>query len=133
MPQPTSTNSHDLESNIPTSLSAALKVNDLPQSYAEAASPANNDFWSLGIKREEDTIRKNNTFTFVKYQPEMHVILCKYVFKVKYHLPKVRIFAKGFRQDLECDQIDVMTAFLNGDLKEDIYVQILPRFEDDSK
>lgn len=68
----------------------------------------------------------------------MNVIPCRYVFSVKNGEPKVRIVAKGFRQvhdtyapvvslaavrcflattallDLECDQMGVATAFLNG-------------------
>ena len=84
----------------------------------------------------------------------MHFIPCRYVFRVKKDVgPKVRIVAKGFRQvpgveyhdtyapvvsfaavrlflclvnyfDLECDEIDVVTAFLNGELDEEIYMEV---------
>ena len=83
----------------------------------------------------------------------MHVLPCKYVFRVKNGGPKARLVALGCRQihgvdyldtfapvvklttirvllalaavhDLECEQMDVVTAFLNGDLQEDIYMQI---------
>ena len=79
----------------------------------------------------------------------MHVFPSKYVFKVKNGKPKVRLVALGCRQiegidytetyapvvslstirkifamaaalDLEREQMDVVTAFLNGDLKEGI-------------
>eukprot|EP00171_Calliarthron_tuberculosum_P010082 IDg10082t1 len=39
-------------------------------------------------------------FTLVEYQPRMHVILYRYVFRVKKNALKVRIVAKGFRRDI---------------------------------
>ena len=83
----------------------------------------------------------------------MNVLPCKYVFRVKENKPKVRLVALGCRQipgidynetfapvvsmttirtilslvahlDLELQQMDVVTAFLNGDLTEDIYMAI---------
>ena len=125
----------------------------VPGSYREATTPENIDFWMPGIKREEEAIQMNGTFTFVNRLPEMNVIPCKYVFKVKNGRPKVRIVAKGFRQtqgrdyfetyapvvsfpavrsflavvahyDLECDQMDVVTAFLNVELNETEYMDI---------
>lgn len=130
-----------------------------PQSYSEATSPENIDFWLPGIQKEENSIRENGTFTLVKRTSGMNVIPCKYVFRVKNGAPKVRIVAKGFRQvegidyqetyapvvgmstvrcflalvahfDLECDQMDVVTAFLNGDLEETIYMEVPAGFSD---
>ena len=92
----------------------------------------------------------------------MNVIPCRYVFRVKNGEPKVRIVAKGFRQvhgvdfydtyapvvslvavrcflattahlDLECDQMDVVTAFLNGDLDENIYMEVPAGFKDPNR
>lgn len=83
----------------------------------------------------------------------MHALPCKYVFRVKNGQPKARMVILGCKQifgldyyhtfspvvkfttirillamtavyDLECEQMDVVTAFLNGDLDEDIYMQI---------
>lgn len=83
----------------------------------------------------------------------MHVLPCKYVFRVKNGGPKARLVALGCRQlygvdyvetfapvvklttirivlalaaaqDFECEQMDVTTAFLNGDLDEEIYMQV---------
>jgi len=39
------------------------------------------------------------------------------------------LLAKAAVKDLEIDQIDVNTAFLNPDLKEEIYIQVLDYFE----
>eukprot|EP00171_Calliarthron_tuberculosum_P002755 IDg2755t1 len=93
----------------------------------------------------------------------MHVLPCRYVFRVKKDVgPKVRIVAKGFRQvhgvdynetyalskvlpavrcfiatvasmDLECDQMDIVTAFLNGDLDEDIFMEVPAGFKDPAR
>lgn len=83
----------------------------------------------------------------------MHVLPSKYVFRVKNGKPKVRLVAMGCRQlqgvdshetyapvimmntirkilalvaslDLELEQMDVVTAFLNGDLDKGIYMDI---------
>ena len=83
----------------------------------------------------------------------MNVLPCRYVFRVKQGNPKVRIVAKGFRQvqgvdyhetfaavvslptmrcflalvssmNLDCDQMDVVTAFLNGEVNEKIFMDV---------
>ena len=72
---------------------------EIPSTYSEAMSDDNKDFWEPGIKKEEDSIRENKTFELVERKPNMHVIPCRYVFRVKKDVgPKVRIVAKGFRQ-----------------------------------
>ena len=137
-------------------------LSDVPNSYAEATSPENVDFWLPGIKKEEDSIRENKTFKFVERCKDMNVLPCRYIFKLKNGSPKVRIVAKGFRQvhrvdyndtyapvvslttvrcflaivthfNLECDQMDVVTAFLNGTLEEEIFMEVPAGFRNSSK
>eukprot|EP00171_Calliarthron_tuberculosum_P021771 IDg21771t1 len=147
----------------PTAMLRNFGASDAPSSYEDATSPTNIDFWKSAILKEENSLRDNNTFKLVQRQHGMHVLPCRYVFKVKKDVgPKVRIVAKGFRQvhgvdyndtyapvvsltavrsflatvsgmDLECDQMDVVTAFLNGDLDEDIYMEVPEGFKDPSK
>ena len=83
----------------------------------------------------------------------MKVLPCKYVFKIKENKPKVRLVALSCRQsygidyketfapvitlttvrtilavvtrlDWELEQMDVVTAFLNGDLDEDVFMSV---------
>lgn len=98
-------------------------------------------------------IHENNVFTLVELKPDMDVPSCRHVSKVNNGAPKVRIVAKGFcqvqgvdhykpfskvvsfgamrsflaiavRHDLYLYLMDVVTAFLNGDLYEDIYMEV---------
>jgi len=71
---------------------------DVPVSYRQATSSKNIDFWMPGIKKEQDALMENKTFELVSRTPSMHVLPCRYVFRVKQNAPKVRIVAKGFRQ-----------------------------------
>lgn len=131
----------------------ALSAQAVPISYKVATSENNIDFWLPGIDREQDCITRNKTWSLVHRKPGMHVLPSKYVFKVKDGKPKVRLVAVGSRQihgidynetfapvvklssirvilalgahyDLELEQMDVVTAFLNGDLEKDIYMNI---------
>ena len=136
-----------------TTANIALSANIVPQSYKSATSLENIDFWTPGIDKEHDCLIRNKTWTLVDRTPCMHVLPCKYVFRVKNGAPKARLVALGCRQlygidyqetfapvvklttirvllaiaavlDFEIEQMDVVTAFLNGDLKEDIYMQV---------
>ena len=131
----------------------ALSATIVPQSYKSAVSQENIDFWTPGIDKEHDCLIRNKTWTLVDRTPDMHVLPCKYVFRVKNGAPKARLVALGCRQlygvdyletfapvvklttirvllaiaavlDFEIEQMDVVTAFLNGDLTEDIYMQV---------
>lgn len=131
----------------------ALSAQVVPLSYKAAVSPECIDFWLPGITKEHDSLLRNKTWTLVKREKGMHVLPCKYVFRVKNGGPKARRVALGCRQvrgigylekfapviklttirtilasaaahDLECEQMDVATAFLYGDLNEDIFMDI---------
>jgi len=125
----------------------------VPISFKAATNDDNIDFWQPGIDREHDCLLRNNTWTIVDRVPGMHVLPCKYVFRIKDGKPKARMVILGCKQifgldyyhtfapvvkfttirtllaivatqDWECEQMDVVTAFLNGDLHEDIYMHI---------
>ena len=122
-------------------------------SYKSAVSPENIDFWMPGIEKEQESLIKNKTWMLVEREPGMHVLPSKYVFRVKDGGPKARVVGLGNLQiygldyfqtfspvvkmvtirtilaiatalGWEIDQMDVVTAFLNGDLDEIIYMEI---------
>ena len=134
-------------------LAYALAVQVVPTSYKDATRPDNIDFRQDGIDKEHESLLKCKTWTLVDQKPGMNVLQCKYVFRVKENKLKVRLVGLGYRQisgidynqtfapvvtmttirtilslvahlDLELQQMDVVTAFLNGDLTEDIYMAI---------
>ena len=126
---------------------------DVPKSYKEAISPDLVHLWKTAIEREHTCLLDNHTWTLTERKPGMHVLPSKYVFKMKTTGPKARVVAVGFRQvhgvdymetyapvvniitvrmffavivqmDLELEQMDVVTAFLYGDLDEDIFMEV---------
>ncbi len=138
---------------VETSANIALSARVIPVSYKAATNENCSDFWAPGIEKEHDSLLKNKTWELVKREPQMHVLPCKYVFRVKNGGPKARVVALGCHQlygvdyletfapvvklttiramlalaaplDLECEQMDFTTAFLNGDIDETIYMQI---------
>ncbi len=139
-------------------LGFALSAQSVPLSYKEANSPDNIEFWQPAIEREHSSLLRNDTWILVDRAPSMHVLPCKYVFRVKDGKGKARLVVLGCRQvygldyyhtfdpvvkfttircllaavavhDWECEQMDVVTAFLNGDLVEDIYMDIPEGFK----
>ena len=140
---------------------ALVADESIPSSFAQATSPELINFWKPAIDKEEEAIRENGTFSIVERPPNVPVIPCRYVFQLKKDKPKVRIVAKGYKQqwgvnysetyspvisltalrcflslvahmDLECDAVDVITAFLNGELEDTGYMDIPEGFSDSS-
>ncbi len=134
-------------------LNKALLAQEVVTSYKTATTPENIPFWLLGIDMEHDCLKHKKTWELKDYAHGMKVSPCKYVFKVKENKPKVRLVALGCQQmhgvdynemfapvvtmntirtvlavtahqDLELQQMDVFTAFLNGDLDEDMYMAV---------
>ena len=102
-----------------------------------------------GIEREHDCLLRNRTWELVNRSRGMKVLPCKCVFKTKCSKPKLQQVALVCRQsygieyndtfalvvvlrtvrtglaavaylDWGLEQMDVVTAFLNGDLDEDV-------------
>lgn len=137
-----------------------VAAQEVPRSYKQATSENNIQFWKPGIEREHDCLVRNGTWKMVERGSSMNVLPSKYVFKVENGKPKVQLVAVGCRQiegldysetyarvvslttirtilglsacwDFELEQMDVVSAFLNGDLEEEIYMEIPEGFRND--
>ena len=134
-------------------LLAAAYVGRDPASYAEAMRSANADSWEEACQYEIDALHKNNTWELMDLPAGRKAVKSKWVFKHKAdgHF-RARLVAKGFTQipgldydetfsplarfeslrlllalaaleDWEVHQLDVKSAFLNGVLDEEIYME----------
>jgi len=121
------------------------------------------DKWMKAESVEVESILKNDTYELVPRSSNMNVLGNKWVYRIKPGgLYKARIVVKGYLQkegvdfyevfaptakhitlrailhlaaslDLELDQVDFTTAFLNGDLHEEIHMEQIPGHEDPEK
>jgi transposase InsO family protein len=134
-------------------LLAAAYVGRDPATYAEAMRSDNNSEWTDACQYEIDALSKNNTWDLVDLPPGRKAVKSKWVFKLKSDgRYRARLVAKGFTQipgidydetfspvarfesirlllalaaleDWEIHQLDVKSAFLNGVLDEEIYME----------
>jgi len=131
---------------------AASIVSNEPKSLREAFARADGHLWERAAQDEMRSIKQANTYTLVEPPPGKNVIGCMWRFKIKPTGYKMRLVALGNYQeegvdfdetfspvakfttirtvlalaahlDLEVEQMDVRTAFLNGDLEHEIYMR----------
>lgn len=125
-----------------------LCANNDPQSYQEACKQ--DVKWQEAINKELEAHEKFNTWTPATIPPGQKPIDTKWVFRTKIDgTKKARLVAKGFQEEekafevyapvarmstvqlmlmkalnqgLTINQLDIPTAFLNGKLETDIYI-----------
>ncbi|XP_076383615.1 uncharacterized protein LOC143260915 [Megalopta genalis] len=83
--------------------------------------------WKAAMKEELTALEKNDTWSLTRLPPDKRIVGSKWVFTIKSN-DRYKV-----REDFEIMQFDVKTAFLYGDLQEDIYLQQPEGYTTDSR
>ncbi|KAL9256805.1 Retrovirus-related Pol polyprotein from transposon TNT 1-94-like protein [Drosera capensis] len=92
---------------------------DEPTCYREAVAES---AWYQAIEKKLESIEKNNTWTLTKIPPGHTPIGLKWVFKLKKDSNGQVVKQKPANRSWEVYHMDVKSAFLNGDIEEEVYV-----------
>ncbi|RVX02081.1 Copia protein [Vitis vinifera] len=114
------------DTQVPNTIQEALKISE----------------WKKAVQDEIDALEKNGTWTITNLPVGKRSVGCKWIFTIKYKADgsverfKARLVARGIllslaiNQDWCLQQLDIKNAFLNGDLEEEVYMEIPPGFEE---
>ena len=131
---------------------------DSPVSFNEAVESNESSFWIEAMNKEMDSLNKNKTWQLVEKPKNEKVLDLKWIYtKKSENVYKARIVVRGFQQTdvlddiyspvaktetlkillsyccqngLLIEQMDVETAFLNGQVKSKVYVKQPEGYED---
>nr|AAV24758.1 putative polyprotein [Oryza sativa Japonica Group] len=114
------------EVNEPMSEEVNEPILDIdPISFKEAMKSEHSSEWLNAMKDEMKSMSTNKVWDLIEIPEGAKTVGCKWVYKTKRD-PKGNIeriiMALVAHYDLELYQMDVKTAFLNGDLYEDVYM-----------
>ncbi|KAG8479437.1 hypothetical protein CXB51_029202 [Gossypium anomalum] len=105
-----------------------IEDNDVPSTYTEAISNPDGVKWKQAINEEMQSLHKNKTWELVTLPKGKKAIGCKWVYAKKEGFPVVKhssiqiLLTLVAQYDLELVQLNVKTAFLHGNLEEEIYM-----------
>jgi len=133
---------------------AYVAIMEEPQTLQQALQSEDAVEWKRAWDSELESLRKNGTWVVRKVPPKRNIVGCRWIFRRKEDgRYKVRLVAKGYSQqrgvdfnetfapvaifttlrvllalvaesDWELHSMDVKTAFLNGELEEEIYMEL---------
>ncbi|GJW01821.1 zinc finger, CCHC-type containing protein [Tanacetum coccineum] len=114
---------------IASQYSYCYSIEEDPKTFDEAMKSRDVAFWKEAVDDEIGSIMENNTWVLSDLPPGCKPLGCKWIFKRKMKVDVARIsiirlmIALAATHNLVIHQMDVKTAFLNGDLEEEIYMK----------
>ncbi|KAG8480843.1 hypothetical protein CXB51_025300 [Gossypium anomalum] len=105
-----------------------IDANQEPSNYSEAISCEDSEKWMFAMQEEMESLHKNKTWDLVKLPKGKRLQVPGVDFTdvfspVVKHSSIRALLGIVAMHDLELEQLDVKTAFLHGELEEDIYMQ----------
>ncbi|RVW44023.1 Retrovirus-related Pol polyprotein from transposon TNT 1-94 [Vitis vinifera] len=104
-----------------------------PTSYDQAINSENSTLWLYAMEEELKSMKDNEVWDLVELPKGIKTIGCKWIFKTKHDSKGNVENTRPAHFDLELHQMDVKTAFLNGDLHEEVYMDQPEGFQDKGK
>uniref|UniRef100_A0A2N9G262 CCHC-type domain-containing protein n=1 Tax=Fagus sylvatica TaxID=28930 RepID=A0A2N9G262_FAGSY len=103
---------------------ALLTSSEDPSTFQEAIESSEKDKWMEAMVEENESLSKNKTWELTELPKGKKPIGCKWVFKKKEAVSEKEggKIQGTIDQDLELEQLDVKTAFLHGNLEEEIFM-----------
>ena len=144
-------------------ISEKLDISNTPQTLQEALQTSDSAQWQKAVDLELQSLANNHTWDEVDRPNNQSIIGCRWVFKLKDNgVYKARLVAQGFSQiygvdyfetyapvarfasirmvlalaarfGLNIHQMDVDTAFLYGQLEEELYMELPPGYRTENK